>query len=71
MKGTVIERVLKTITRYNMLPRASHVTVGVSGGPDSVCLLEVLRELAPRFELKLSVAHFNHRLRGAASDEDE
>ncbi len=71
MKETVIERVLKTITRYNMLPRASHVTVAVSGGPDSVCLLEVLRELAPRFELKLSVAHFNHRLRGAASDEDE
>jgi tRNA(Ile)-lysidine synthase len=71
MEETVIERVLETITRYNMLPRASHVTVAVSGGPDSVCLLEVLRDLAPRFELKLSVAHFNHRLRGAASDEDE
>jgi len=71
MKETVIERVLETITRYNMLPRASHVTVAVSGGPDSVCLLEVLRELAPRFGLKLSVAHFNHRLRGATSDEDE
>jgi tRNA(Ile)-lysidine synthase len=71
MKETVIERVLETITRYNMLPRACHVTVAVSGGRDSVCLLEVLRELAPRFELKLSVAHFNHRLRGAASDEDE
>jgi tRNA(Ile)-lysidine synthase len=71
MKETVIERVLETITRYNMLPRASHVTAAVSGGPDSVCLLEVLRELAPRFGLKLSVAHFNHRLRGAASDEDE
>ena len=71
MKETVIERVLKTITRYNMLPRASHVTVAVSGGPDSVCLLEVLRELAPRLGLKLSVAHFNHRLRGAESDEDE
>jgi tRNA(Ile)-lysidine synthase len=71
MKETVIERVLKTITRYSMLPRASHVTVAVSGGPDSVCLLEVLRELASRFEVKLSVAHFNHRLRGAASDEDE
>jgi tRNA(Ile)-lysidine synthase len=67
----VIELVLETITRYNMLPRASHVTVAVSGGPDSVCLLEVLRELAPRFEIKLSVAHFNHKLRGSASDEDE
>ena len=71
MKETVIERVLKTITRYNMLPRASHVTVAVSGGPDSVCLLEVLRELAPRLGLKLSVAHFNHKLRGTESDEDE
>jgi tRNA(Ile)-lysidine synthase len=71
MEETVIERVLETITRYNMLPRASHVTVAVSGGPDSVCLLEVLRQMAPRFELKLSVAHFNHRLRGAASHEDE
>lgn len=71
MKETVIERVLETITRYNMLPRAGHVTVAVSGGPDSVCLLEALRELAPRFEIKLSVAHFNHRLRGAASDEDQ
>jgi tRNA(Ile)-lysidine synthase len=71
MEETVIERVLKTITRYNMLPRASHVTVAVSGGPDSVCLLEVLRKLAPRLALKLSVAHFNHRLRGAASDKDE
>jgi tRNA(Ile)-lysidine synthase len=72
MKETiVIERVLKTITRYSMLRRGSHVSVAVSGGPDSVCLLAVLRELAPRLELTLSVAHFNHRLRGAASDEDE
>src|SRR5579862_8820878 len=72
MKGSaVLERVLKTISRYNMLPGGSRVAVAVSGGPDSVCLLHVLLELAPRFETTLSVAHFNHRLRGAASDEDE
>ena len=67
----VLERVRKTITRYNMLPRGSRVAVAVSGGPDSACLLHVLLELAPALGVSLSVAHLNHRLRGAESDEDE
>jgi len=67
----VLERVRKTILRYNMLPRGSRVTVAVSGGPDSVCLLYVLLELAQDFDVSLSVAHLNHQLRGPESDEDE
>jgi len=67
----VLEQVRKTITRYNMLPRASRVAVAVSGGPDSVCLLHALVELAPSLDLTLSVAHLNHQLRGAESDQDE
>ena len=67
----MLERVRKTITRYNMLPHGSRVAVAVSSGPDSVCLLHVLRELAPAFEVWLSVAHLNHQLRGAESNEDE
>jgi tRNA(Ile)-lysidine synthase len=67
----VLERVRKTITRYNMLPRGSRVAVAVSGGPDSVCLLHVLVELAPAFGVSLSVAHLNHQLRGAESDQDD
>jgi tRNA(Ile)-lysidine synthase len=72
MKGSaVLERVLQTISRYSMLAAGARVGVAVSGGADSVCLLHLLREAAPRFGLTLSVAHFNHKLRGAASDEDE
>jgi len=67
----VLEQVSKTITRYNMLPRGSRVAVAVSGGPDSVCLLHALVELAPTLEITLSVAHLNHQLRAAESDEDE
>ncbi len=67
----MLERVRKTITRYNMLPRGSRAAVAVSGGADSVCLLHVLLELAPAFDVSLTVAHLNHQLRGTESDEDE
>jgi tRNA(Ile)-lysidine synthase len=51
-----------------MLPPGARVIVAVSGGPDSVCLLHVLRELKIRV---VGIAHLNHKLRGADSDEDE
>lgn len=45
--------------------------VGVSGGPDSVCLLDALHTLAKKYDLKLIVAHVNYGLRGKDSDLDE
>lgn len=67
----MLERVRKTITRYNMLPAGSRIAVAVSGGPDSICLFHVLASLAEEYRLCLSVAHFNHKLRGKESDQDE
>jgi len=64
----VLERVLKTISRYSMLAPGDRVMVAVSGGPDSVCLLHVLREAGVDVA---GVAHFNHKLRGEESEEDE
>jgi len=46
------------------------VVVGVSGGPDSLCLLHVLRRLRENLDLSLHVAHLNHGTRGEASDAD-
>jgi len=46
------------------------IIVAVSGGPDSVALLRGLMELSADHELQLIVAHFNHRFRGADSDQD-
>ncbi len=54
-----------------MFGRGARVGVAVSGGADSVCLLHLLLELAPRWDLRLSVLHLNHKLRGEESDADE
>lgn len=61
------------VRRYRMLDDGDLVVLAVSGGPDSLALLHVLRLLRastyPR--LRLHVAHLNHRLRGEESDADE
>jgi tRNA(Ile)-lysidine synthase len=46
------------------------VAVAVSGGADSVALLELLLEARDRLGVVVSVAHYNHRLRGSESDAD-
>ena len=65
-----IDRVAHTITKHGMLLSGERVGVAVSGGPDSVCLLHTLNELAIRLKITLGIIHLNHQLRGSESDRD-
>src|ERR1022692_911378 len=65
------ERVLGYIRREELLKAGDRVGVAVSGGADSVALLRLLMELRKEIGVVLSVVHFNHKLRGAESEEDE
>ncbi len=67
----LVARVRRTIEKYRMFSPGDRVVVAVSGGPDSVALLHILYELRGEYPLSLAVAHFNHKLRGGESDEDE
>jgi len=54
----------------NFIKRGDRIIVGVSGGPDSTALLHLLASIKKEYNLTLFVAHFNHRLRGKASEAD-
>ena len=66
----VLAKVRQTIDRYGLLAGEGTVVVGVSGGPDSLCLLHVLNRLRGDYGIKVHVAHLDHRIRGVESQED-
>ena len=66
----VLERVTATARQHEMFAPGDRVLVAVSGGPDSVCLLDLLVRLARAGDNRLVVCHFNHKLRGSDGDED-
>jgi tRNA(Ile)-lysidine synthase len=53
-------RLAIAITLHHVFEPGERVVVAVSGGPDSLALLSVLREIVPAFPLHLTVAHFDH-----------
>ncbi|QOY90014.1 tRNA lysidine(34) synthetase TilS [Paludibaculum fermentans] len=66
----LLQRVARTIGKYQMLRQGDVAGVAVSGGADSVCLAGVLRALAGQLGFRLHILHLNHGLRGAESDGD-
>ncbi|MBW2238971.1 MAG: tRNA lysidine(34) synthetase TilS [Deltaproteobacteria bacterium] len=70
MNKKLLRIVEETVTVHGMLKEKDSVVIGVSGGPDSVALLHVLRALTERFSLKLGIAHLNHCLRQNDSDKE-
>lgn len=63
----VLERVSATIRQHDLMRDGDRVLVCVSGGPDSVCLLESLVRLRRLFRVRIEAFHFDHRLRADSS----
>lgn len=65
------ERVRRTIREHNLIQKGDHIVMGLSGGPDSVCLYHVLLGLAGELELTLHPVHINHMFRPGAAERDQ
>jgi tRNA(Ile)-lysidine synthase len=71
VRPTLSKELLKHIQTEQFLEPGERVGAAVSGGADSAALLLLLLELRDKLGIVLSVVHFNHKLRGKASDADE
>ena len=70
-------KVLETIKKYEMIKDGDKIILGVSGGPDSIAMLNILYNLKPVFKQKYNiefdivVAHVNHMIRDEAKQDEE
>lgn len=67
----MINKIMNTINKNSMFQDGDKVIVGVSGGPDSMSLLNVLNTMKKELNISLVAAHINHCLRGEEADKDE
>ena len=67
------EKVLETIKKYNLIEDGDKLVVGVSGGPDSITLLDVLLKIREEkvIHFDIVVCHINHMIRKEAIDDEE
>ena len=66
----IFEKVLSTINKHELIQKGDKIVVGLSGGPDSVCLLHILSRLKDKFDLEIYAAHLNHQIRGIEAQKD-
>ena len=67
----MLERVRAYVKEHQMIHPGEQIVAGVSGGPDSVCLLFLLKELCGEQGAHLQAVHVHHGLRGEEADGDE
>ncbi len=67
----MISRIREFIKENDMINPKDKVLTGVSGGPDSVCLLLVLHRLQEELDFELMAVHVNHGLREEEADRDQ
>ncbi len=65
------KRVRDFIIENKLVEEGDRIIIGVSGGADSVCLLDIFIELKNELDFEIFPVHINHGIRGKSAKEDE
>lgn len=69
------EKVLETIKKHSMIENGEKVVLAVSGGPDSICMLDILNDIKNDetidINFEIVVAHVNHMIRKEAEEDEK
>jgi len=67
----LVDKVREIIEKYNLISKNDKVIVALSGGPDSMCLLDILNKLKNEYDLSLHCLYLNHMIREDAIKDEE
>lgn len=67
----MLNKVKKFIDKHQLIKRGDSLILAISGGPDSMALLHIMKELRGHLGLSIAAAHLNHSLREDAGAEEE
>lgn len=67
------KKVLETIKKYNLIENGDRLVLGVSGGPDSIAMLDILYNIKMKEKIKFNiiVVHINHMIREEAIEDEK
>ncbi len=69
--SNILDKIRNVINEHALIKKKDTVIVACSGGPDSVALFHLLKELVDEYELGLYLAHLNHGIREEADEDEE
>ena len=58
------QKIIETIKKYNLINSGDKIVLGVSGGPDSIAMLDILNQFKDDMIFEIYVVHVNHNIRG-------
>lgn len=64
-------KVIDTIKKHKLIQPGDKIVLGVSGGPDSISMLNILNEIKDEYNFEIYVAHINHMIREEAEDDEK
>lgn len=65
------DKIRETIKQKKLITSGQHIVIGLSGGPDSVCLFNALMSMKDELKLTIHPVHVNHLFRPGAAEEDQ
>lgn len=68
--SVLLKQMEEVIREFSLLQPDERIVVGVSGGPDSIALLDGLHRLSAKYGWRLFAVHVNHQLRGEEAEAD-
>lgn len=69
--SNLIKNIQNFAFQNNLWKKGTKIVLGISGGPDSVCLLDIFDKLSKKYDFELHIVHVNYNLRGKDSKKDE